>query len=85
MMCLYNNPLMCVNKSASCCDALPFDNCFEIHLQNGSILCICSRALCVSAVKILGVISGLDFTVFKSDVAGLVMEGVFKDLVSMVV
>ena len=85
MKFLYNNPLTCVNKSASCCGALPFDNHFEIHLQNGSVPCIWSRALCLSAVKGFSVKSGLVSTVVKSDVAGSMLVGVFKGLMSMVV
>ena len=80
MTCLHNNPVMCENKSASCCGTLPFDNHFEIHLQNGSVLCICSRASCLSAAKGFSVISGLVSTVVKSGVAGFVMEGAFEGL-----
>ena len=85
VMCLYNNPLTCINRSASCCGALPLDNHFEIHLQNGSILCIWSRASCLSAVKGFSVISCVVSTVVMSDVAGFVMDGVFESLVSLVV
>ena len=83
--CLYNNPLMCVNKSVSCCDALPFYNHFEICLQNGSILWIWSRASFLLAVKGFGVISWVVSTIVKSDVAGFVTDGVFEGLVSLVV
>ena len=37
MTCLYNNPLMCVNKSASCFGALTFDNHLEMHLQKSGV------------------------------------------------
>ena len=84
MMCLHNNSLMCVNKSASCCGALPLDNHFEIHLQNGSVLCILSRVSCLSAVRGFGVISLVVSTVVRSDVAGFVVNGVFEGLVSLV-
>ena len=84
MTCLYNNPLACVNKSASCWGALPLDNHFEICLQNGSILRICSRALSLLAVKGFSVTSGLVSNVVKSDVAGFMMGGVFEGLMSLV-
>ena len=78
MTCLYNNPLTCVNRSALCCGALPLDNHFEICLQNGSVLCILSRASCLLAVKHFHVISCVVSTVVKSDVAGFVMDGLFE-------
>ena len=84
-MYLYNNPLICVNRSASYCDALPLDNHFEIHLQNGSVLCNWSRALCLSTVKGFSAISCVVSTVVISDVAGFVMDGVFEGPVSLVV
>ena len=73
---------MCMNKSASCCGALPLDSLFEIHLQNGSVLCIWSRASCLLAVKGFSAISCVVSTVVKSDVADFVMDGVFEGPVS---
>ena len=55
LTCLYNNPLMCVNKSASCLGAFSSDNHLEMHLQNGSVFCILSRALCWLAGRDFGV------------------------------
>ena len=34
---------------------MPFNKCLEIHLQNGSVLCICSSASNLSAVRGLGI------------------------------
>ena len=64
---------------------MPFDNCFEICVQNGSILCIWSRASCPSAVKGIIVISWVISTMVKSDVAGFMMDGVFEGHMSLVV
>ena len=39
--------------------AFPFDNCFGIHLQNGSIFCICRSAYNLSVVSDFGVMLGV--------------------------
>ena len=70
MTCLYSSSFTCVNKSASCCDALPLDNHLEMHLQNGSVFCIWSKALHLSAVRSFNVISLVVSTVVKSGVEG---------------
>ena len=85
MICLYNNPLTCVNKSASCYGALPFDNHLEMHLQNGSVLCIWSRASCLSAVRSFGAICWVVSTVVKSGATGLMVDWVLEGAVSAVV
>ena len=46
---------MWVKISVSCCGALPFNKHLEICLQNRSVLCICSNASNLSAVRGLGV------------------------------
>ena len=76
---------MCINRSASCCGALPLDNLFEIDLQNGSVLCIFSRASCLLAVKGFRVIACVVSTVVKSDVAGDVIDRMFEGLICLVV
>ena len=53
--CLYNSPLMWVKVSNSCCGALLFNSCLDMHLQNGPVLCICSNASNLSAVSGFGV------------------------------
>ena len=67
--CLYSNPLMCIKRSASCFGAFPFERC----LENGSILCICSRACSLSSVSGFGVAPGVSVTVVTSDVTVLVL------------
>ena len=52
--CLYNSPLTWVKVSNSCCGALLFNSHLKIHLQNWSVLCICSNASNLSAVSGLG-------------------------------
>ena len=54
-MCLYNSPLMWVKVSNSCCGALSFNSHLDMHLQNRSVLCICSNASNLSAVSGFGV------------------------------
>ena len=44
-----------MKRSASCFGAFPFDSHFEMHLQNGSIFCICRSASNLSADKDFGV------------------------------
>ena len=41
--------------SVSCCGAFPLNNHLDMHLQNGSVFCIWSRASSLSAVRVLGV------------------------------
>ena len=62
MTCLYMNPLICRKRSASCFGAFLFDTCLEMHLQNGSVLCICSRACNQPAVSGFGMVSGVSVT-----------------------
>ena len=40
----------------TCFGAFPFDSCFEMHLQNGSIFCISRSASNLSADKDLGIV-----------------------------
>ena len=54
-MCVYSYPFTLVKTSVSCCSALPLNKHLEIHLQNGSVLCILSNASNLSAVRGLGV------------------------------
>ena len=53
---------MWVKSSVSCLGAFPLNNHLEICLQNGSIFCIWRRASHLSAVRDLGVRSGVDMT-----------------------
>ena len=55
VMCLYSSPFTWVKVSNSCCGALPFNSHLDMHLQNGSVLCICSNASNLSAVSGFGV------------------------------
>ena len=54
-MCLYNSSFTWVKVSNSCCGALLFNGLLEMHLQNRYILCICSSASILSAVRSFGV------------------------------
>ena len=45
-----------MKRSVSSFGAFPFDSHFEIHLQNGSIFCICRSASSLSADKDFGVV-----------------------------
>ena len=45
-----------MKRSASCFGTYPFDSCFEIHLQNGSVFSICRSASNLSADKDFGVV-----------------------------
>ena len=85
MTCLYSNPFMCVKKLALCFGALPFDNHLEMHLQNGSIFCIWSRASCLSAFRGVALISWVVSTVVMSSVTVFLMGWVSEGSVSMVV
>ena len=57
--CLHSNPYMCKKRSASCFGAFPFDRCLEMHLQKGSVFCICSSACNLSLVSGFGAASGV--------------------------
>ena len=50
---------MCKKRSASCLGAFPLDRCLEMHLQNGSVLCICNSACNLSVVSSFGVVLGV--------------------------
>ena len=50
---------MWVKSSVACLGAFPLDKHLEIHLQKGSVFCIWRRAANLSAVKHLGVGSGV--------------------------
>ena len=54
-MCLYRSPFTWVKVSNWWCGALPFNSLLEMHLQKGSVLCICSNASRWSAVNDFGV------------------------------
>ena len=58
-MCLYKSPLTWVKISVSCLCAFPLDKHLDIHLQKGSVFCIWIRSSNLSAVKDLGVGSGV--------------------------
>ena len=58
VMCLYRRPLTGVKVSTSWWGALPFSNLLEMCLQNGSVLCIWSKASRQSAVSGFGVVVG---------------------------
>ena len=68
LTCLYSNSLMYRKRSASSFGVLLFDKCLEIHLQNRSVLCICSRVCSLSLVSGFGVASGVSVTVVISGV-----------------
>ena len=68
MTFLYSNPLMCRKRSALCFGAFPFDRHLEMHLQNGSVFCICSRAYDLSLVSSFGMASGVSVTLVISGV-----------------
>ena len=60
VICLYRSPLLWVKSSVSCLGAFPLDIHLEIYLQKWSVFCIWSRASKLSAVRDLGVGSGVD-------------------------
>ena len=72
VICLYKSPLMWVKSSVSCLGAFPLDKCLEICLQKGSVICIWRRASNLSAVRDLGVGSGVD--VLSGVTLGCVVE-----------
>ena len=41
--------------SVLCCGAFPLNSHLDMHLQNGLVFCIWSRASSLSAVRVLGV------------------------------
>ena len=58
VMCFYRSPFTWVKVWNSWWGALPFSNFLEMHLQNGSVLCIWSKASRWSAVIGFGVVVG---------------------------
>ena len=52
---LYRSPFTWMKVSNLWCSALPFSSHLEMHLQKGSVLCICSNASRQSAVNDFGV------------------------------
>ena len=62
MTCLWSNPFTCKKRSVSSLGTLPFDSNLEMHLQNGSILYICSSACNQSVVSGFGVVLGVSVT-----------------------
>ena len=56
--CLYKSPLTCAKVSNSWWGTLPFSNLLEMHLQNGSVFCICSKASKQSTVSGFGAVVG---------------------------
>ena len=58
VICLYKSPLTWVKVSNSWWGALPFNNLLEMHLQKGSVFCICSKASKHSDVSGFGVVVG---------------------------
>ena len=68
MTCLCSNPVICRKRSASCFGALSFDRCLEMHLWNGSDLCICSKACNLSPVSSFGMASSVSVTLVISGV-----------------
>ena len=63
--------------SVSCCDAFPLNNHLDMHLQNGSVFCIWSRASSLSAVRVLGVwlVAGETSGVISGDTVELLVMG----------
>ena len=59
---------MCRKRSASCFGAFLFDRLLEMHLQKGSVLCICSSACNLSSVSDFGMAFGMSVTVVISGV-----------------
>ena len=76
--CLYNSPFTWVKVSNSWWGALPFSNLLEMHLQNGSVFCICSNASKWSAVSGLGVVVG-SWEIW-GDVSGCGVKVVLEEL-----
>ena len=64
---------MWVKSSVSCLGAFPLDECLEIHLQKGLVFCIWRRASNLSAVRDLGVGSGIG--VMSGVILGCAVEG----------
>ena len=74
--CLYSNPLKCRKRSASCFGAFPFDRHLEMHLQNVSVLCICSSACNLSLVSSFGMKSGVSMILVISGIVSVMGCGV---------
>ena len=64
-----------MKRSALCFGAFPFDSHFEIHLQKGSVFCICRSASNLSADKDFGLV----FTVSATSGATASVCGVELD------
>ena len=62
MTCLYSIPFTCKKKSALCLGTFPFNGHLEMHLQKGSVLCICRSAYNLFVVCGLGVVLGVSVT-----------------------
>ena len=62
---------------------MTFDNHLQMHSQNGSVLCIWSRASCLSAVRGFGVISWVVPTVVRSGVIVSLMCCILEGSVSV--
>ena len=71
--CLYSNPLTGRKRSASCFGAFPFYRHLKMHLQKGSVLCICSSACNVSLISSFGMASGVPVTLGISSVSASVL------------
>ena len=66
--CLYSNHLMWRKRQASYLKAFPFDRHFEMCLQEGSVLCLCSIVCNLSSVSSFGMVSGVSVIVVTSGV-----------------
>ena len=62
MICLQIIPFTCWKRPALCFGAFPFDSHFEIHLQNGSALCIWRIDCNQYAVSDFGMVLGVPVT-----------------------
>ena len=57
---------------------MPFSSLLEMHLQNGSVLCICSKASSLSAVSGLGVV--MDSWEIWGEISGCGVEVVLEEV-----
>ena len=60
--CLWSNPFTCKKRLALCMGTFWFDSHLEMHLQNGSVLCIFSSACNLFMVSSFGVVLGVPVT-----------------------
>ena len=65
---------MCRKRSASCLGDFPFDRCLEMHLQKGSVLCICTSACNLSSVSSFGMASNVSVILVTSGVTVSVVD-----------